>query len=222
MGQHRPGAEIDLGGFAGGEVRRTVASGGVSRFSVRASGAPPSSCRCSRVRASGGVNDDAGDALVEPGGDSVAQRFQTGNGGAGPLWRRQCVGDGRVVGQRPSRLVPASPVRRPGPQAAAVRRPISRSWQCRGRSRPDASASGPVGSGAFRSSFCSSPPAKKPPRVPMPIEIRNARCLLLQRRWLHYADPRLAPICRSRTGSITPIRHWLLYADHKWIQYAGR
>lgn len=46
------------------------------------------------------------------------------------------------------------------------------------------------------------------------VEIRNARCLLLRHRWLHYADPRVAPICRSRGGSITPVRHWLLYADH--------
>src|SRR5579863_2860939 len=34
-------------------------------------------------------------------------------------------------------------------------------------------------------------------------------------KWLLYADPRLAPLWRSRPGSITPIRHWLLYADHR-------
>ena len=33
--------------------------------------------------------------------------------------------------------------------------------------------------------------------------------------WLHYADPPLAPIRRSRTGSITPIIGWLQYADHE-------
>ena len=33
--------------------------------------------------------------------------------------------------------------------------------------------------------------------------------------WLHYADPPLAPLRRSRTGSITPIIGWLQYADHE-------
>jgi hypothetical protein len=33
--------------------------------------------------------------------------------------------------------------------------------------------------------------------------------------WLHYADPPLDPIRRSRTGSITPIIDWLQYADHE-------
>ncbi|KAB0573874.1 IS3 family transposase [Ideonella dechloratans] len=33
--------------------------------------------------------------------------------------------------------------------------------------------------------------------------------------WLHYADPPLAPIRRSRTGAITPIIGWLQYADHE-------
>ena len=44
-------------------------------------------------------------------------------------------------------------------------------------------------------------------------EIRNARCLLLQDWWLQYADHRVVPICRSWPGSITPITHWILYAD---------
>ena len=46
-------------------------------------------------------------------------------------------------------------------------------------------------------------------------EIRNARCLLLQRQWNQYGDPRVDPICRSLTGSITPIMTWILYADHQ-------
>jgi len=33
--------------------------------------------------------------------------------------------------------------------------------------------------------------------------------------WLLYADPRVAPICRSRLGSITPIIYWLPHADHR-------
>jgi len=32
--------------------------------------------------------------------------------------------------------------------------------------------------------------------------------------WLHYADPALAPMCRSVGGSITPITEWLQCADH--------
>ncbi len=32
--------------------------------------------------------------------------------------------------------------------------------------------------------------------------------------WLLYADHRLAPICRSRSGSLTPIIRWTHYADH--------
>ena len=32
--------------------------------------------------------------------------------------------------------------------------------------------------------------------------------------WPLYADPTLAPIRRSRTGSITPVSQWLLHADH--------
>jgi hypothetical protein len=44
-------------------------------------------------------------------------------------------------------------------------------------------------------------------------EIRNARCLLLHGRWRQYGDPQVDPICRSRTGFITPIMHWILYAD---------
>lgn len=31
--------------------------------------------------------------------------------------------------------------------------------------------------------------------------------------WLHYADPALAPLRRSSSGSITPIMKWLEYAD---------
>ena len=46
-------------------------------------------------------------------------------------------------------------------------------------------------------------------------EIRNARCLLLQRQWNQYGDPRVDPICRSQTGSITPITTWIQYADHQ-------
>jgi len=46
-------------------------------------------------------------------------------------------------------------------------------------------------------------------------EIRNARCLLLQRQWNQYGDPRVDPIGRSLTGSITPIMTWILYADHQ-------
>jgi hypothetical protein len=37
--------------------------------------------------------------------------------------------------------------------------------------------------------------------------------LLLLSLWLHYADQQVAPICRSLTGSITPIMKWLQYAD---------
>jgi hypothetical protein len=46
-------------------------------------------------------------------------------------------------------------------------------------------------------------------------EIRNARCLLLQWQWNQYGDPRVDPIGRSLTGSITPIMTWILYADHQ-------
>lgn len=46
-------------------------------------------------------------------------------------------------------------------------------------------------------------------------EIRNARCLLLQQQWNQYGDPPVDPICRSLTGSITPITTWILYADHQ-------
>lgn len=45
------------------------------------------------------------------------------------------------------------------------------------------------------------------------MKFRNARCLLLQCQWILYADPQVAPICRSRTGSITAIMDWILYAD---------
>src|SRR3569833_2601819 len=38
---------------------------------------------------------------------------------------------------------------------------------------------------------------------------------VLQLNWLLYADPRVAPICRSRLGSITPIIYWLPHADHR-------
>src|ERR1700731_3392476 len=33
-------------------------------------------------------------------------------------------------------------------------------------------------------------------------------------KWLLYADPRVAPLWRSRPGSITPINYWLRHADH--------
>ena len=33
--------------------------------------------------------------------------------------------------------------------------------------------------------------------------------------WLQYADHEMAPLRRSRRGSITPVRDWLLYADHR-------
>ena len=46
-------------------------------------------------------------------------------------------------------------------------------------------------------------------------EIRNARCLLLQQQWNQYGDPPVDLICRSLTGSITPITTWILYADHQ-------
>ena len=47
--------------------------------------------------------------------------------------------------------------------------------------------------------------------------------------WLDYADPEVAPIRRSSSGSNTPILHWLDYGDHLlaplrrsqgWPQYA--
>src|SRR5579871_6210241 len=37
---------------------------------------------------------------------------------------------------------------------------------------------------------------------------------VLPLKWYQNADPTLAPLWRSRRGSITPIRHWLQYADH--------
>ena len=46
-------------------------------------------------------------------------------------------------------------------------------------------------------------------------EIRNARCLLLQWQWIQYGDQQVDPICRSLTGSITPITTWILYADQQ-------
>jgi hypothetical protein len=33
--------------------------------------------------------------------------------------------------------------------------------------------------------------------------------------WLQYADHEMAPLRRSRRGSITPVMDWLLYADHR-------
>ena len=44
-----------------------------------------------------GVDDDAGDALAQPGGDAFAVRFETGNGGDGPFARRQPLGNRGVV-----------------------------------------------------------------------------------------------------------------------------
>ncbi|MFZ5508111.1 MAG: CFI-box-CTERM domain-containing protein [Pseudomonadota bacterium] len=35
-----------------------------------------------------------------------------------------------------------------------------------------------------------------------------------EQRWLHYADPALAPMCRSVTGSNMPITPWPQCADH--------
>ena len=32
--------------------------------------------------------------------------------------------------------------------------------------------------------------------------------------WLHYAGHQMAPLRRSRRGSITPVTNWILYADH--------
>jgi hypothetical protein len=46
-----------------------------------------------------------------------------------------------------------------------------------------------------------------------PKSIREAASV--SRDWLHYGDPALAPICRSRVGSITAIINWLQYADLK-------
>jgi hypothetical protein len=46
-----------------------------------------------------------------------------------------------------------------------------------------------------------------------PKSIREAASV--SRDWLHYGDPALAPICRSRVGSITAIIDWLQYADLK-------
>src|SRR4051794_16833979 len=37
--------------------------------------------------------------------------------------------------------------------------------------------------------------------------------LTLTLNWLLYADQRVAPLWRSRLGSITPIIRWLLHAD---------
>ncbi|MFN9909753.1 MAG: hypothetical protein ACK56F_27165 [bacterium] len=49
-------------------------------------------------------------------------------------------------------------------------------------------------------SRCSRRPSPMPAGSYMPI-----------RRWLHYADHVVAPICRSATGSYMPITDWLLY-----------
>ncbi|MDZ4314364.1 MAG: hypothetical protein U0989_06315, partial [Azonexus sp.] len=34
-------------------------------------------------------------------------------------------------------------------------------------------------------------------------------------QWNQSADQQVDPICRSQTGSITPIMTWILYADHQ-------
>ncbi len=39
---------------------------------------------------------------------------------------------------------------------------------------------------------------------------RRAPC-----QWLQYADHEMAPLRRSRRGSITPVTNWILYAGHK-------
>jgi hypothetical protein len=41
-----------------------------------------------------------------------------------------------------------------------------------------------------------------------------------QRRWRLYADHRLAPLRRSRSGAVTPILRWRRCADHHGRQYA--
>jgi Transposase, Mutator family len=42
----------------------------------------------------------------------------------------------------------------------------------------------------------------------------SSRCPSSPENWLRYADQRVAPLCRSRRGSITPILYWLQNADH--------
>ncbi len=64
------------------------------------------------------------------------------------------------------------------------------------------------------------PPGTKSPQSTRAASNRDARPLpqtgsnMLIIGWLHYADPALAPICRSSAGSFMPIT--------KWLQYAGR
>jgi len=38
--------------------------------------------------------------------------------------------------------------------------------------------------------------------------------------WLHYADPALAPMCRSVGGSNVPVTRWLHCAGHAWLHCA--
>jgi len=55
-------------------------------------------------------------------------------------------------------------------------------------------------------------PNKKPGRVAMG---RSKSRRPSGHHWLHYADPALAPMCRSATGFIVPITAWPQCADHK-------
>ncbi|MBK7815012.1 MAG: hypothetical protein IPJ52_12295 [Rhodocyclaceae bacterium] len=159
------------------------------------------------------VNDDAGDALIEPGGDLVAPRRQAGNRGAGPPRAGQRAGDGLVIRQRPFVGQPAT-VNRQGPErrcAAPAHQPTPRNIPV------GVTLTHPHQSLSLVMHF-EFPPAHRPSGEKAgkatDATLKIPKCpLLLLSHWIHYADQQMAPICRSLTGSITPIMRWLLYAD---------
>ena len=108
VGKHRAGAEIDLSGFAGGKVQ---ADGGFRERFPFQRGEHPAHRRVAAGVAvfalQDGVDDDAGNALGMPGGHPLAERFQAGNGRAGPLRGGQGAGNGDILGQRDGGVQPA-------------------------------------------------------------------------------------------------------------------
>ncbi|KIN89351.1 hypothetical protein PO78_1561 [Thauera sp. SWB20] len=160
-----------------------------------------------------GVDHHAGDALREP---LLDQRPVRGNRGLGR--RRQLRlpergGDLGVLGQGPLRIEPAlgaSQLAEPGRLAAP--------HQFRARDLALGIALAHAHQGLAVLVHLDAPAGHRLP----PAEQKGSRIAMDRSRsrrpsewkWLHYADPALASMCRSATGSNMPITDWPQCADH--------
>ena len=164
------------------------------------------------------------DAGTTPSPHVVLERLDLRRGLGSPTTLRERLGEDLVCGQRPGRIQPA-PLLGLAPHGrgfAATHQPGAGDLTV-GLAQTHAHEDVTV--------FMHLEPPIGHGDVPPVLRVRGGRGYrrvrpvnegprpVIDSRWRLYADPEVAPLCRSRRGSIMPVTPWLHYAGHAVAPY---